>query len=336
MHDKLKISVAMCTYNGACFITEQLISIAAQTQLPDEVIICDDDSSDGTLDIIARFASNAPFSINYYKNPTQLGVAKNFEFAISLCTGDIIFLCDQDDVWLPQKIEKIISVFLANEHIGLVFSNGFVTDSRLSRLGYTVWETYGLDEKSQRTLTGEDPLSFLIRRYAITGATMAFRSNLKKIILPIPEYWIHDAWISCLAASQGSIATVIEPLILYRQHEGNVIGGKRLSLQEEVSQIRPIFPKKIELEISLWVELLHKLQAITDSKTKSHHLREIKKKIQHLNARKETFYLCFSGRIQIVIRELLNLSYFKFSRGFSSAIMDLFLRKIIVRKHSRP
>jgi glycosyltransferase involved in cell wall biosynthesis len=332
MHKGLKISVAMCTYNGALFIQEQLESIAAQTRLPDEVIVCDDGSSDGTLDVVAQFASCVPFLLNYHRNPNQLGVTKNFERAISLCTGDIIFLCDQDDVWLPQKIETMIAVFQANEQVGLVFSNGFITDSKLNRQGYTVWDTFCLGKKSLRALTGEDPLSFLIRHYAITGATMAFRANLKEKILPIPKVWIHDAWIACLAASQGSIATVVEPLILYRQHEGNVIGGRRLSLREKIIQTRKMTPDDIEIEVSQSLELLHKLQAMTGSKVTSHHLREIQNKIQHLSARREMFFRSFVGRIGIVMRELFKLAYFKFSRGFASVITDLILRIGAARK----
>ena len=322
----------MCTYNGARFILEQLESIANQTQLPDEVIVCDDCSSDGTLDVVARFASNAHFMLSYHKNPAQLGVAKNFERAISLCTGDIIFLCDQDDVWLPQKIEKMIAVFHANEQVKLVFSNAFITDSKLNRLGYTVWDRFGMDKKSQSAITGKDPLSFLIRNYAITGATMAFRASLKDKISPIPKVWIHDAWIVCMAASQGSIATVVEPLILYRQHEANVIGGRRLSLREKFIRTRQMPPDDIELDVSRFIELLNKFKSIAEPKVRLHHLIEINSKIEHLRARKEMYFLNFSKRLMMVMRELFKLSYFKFSKGFVSAITDLILRNGMARK----
>ena len=106
----MKLSVALCTYNGEKFIAEQLESIARQTVLPDELIICDDRSADQTVQILHEFANKAPFPVSIYHNETTLGVIRNFEQAISLCKGEYIALADQDDVWLPEKIEKSLAL----------------------------------------------------------------------------------------------------------------------------------------------------------------------------------------------------------------------------------
>ena len=106
------LSVALCTYNGARFIIAQLESIAAQSRLPDELIICDDHSRDGTLDLVRRFAVSASFSVCVHANPKNLGSTRNFEQAVEMCKGDIIVLCDQDDVWRPDKLVRI-ETFLA-------------------------------------------------------------------------------------------------------------------------------------------------------------------------------------------------------------------------------
>src|SRR5258708_37621369 len=103
------LSVAMCTYNGARFLPEQLESIAAQTKLPDELVVCDDRSTDGSVEIIRSFAQRAPFEIRLDINANNLGSTKNFEKAIGLCQGEIIALADQDDVWCPQKLSRIAS-----------------------------------------------------------------------------------------------------------------------------------------------------------------------------------------------------------------------------------
>ena len=97
---RLHISVAMCTYNGGKYLREQLISIAKQARLPDELIVCDDVSNDATLQILNEFQKMAPFPIRIHRNGVRLGVTKNFEQAIALCNGDIIALSDQDDVWM--------------------------------------------------------------------------------------------------------------------------------------------------------------------------------------------------------------------------------------------
>src|SRR5919199_6162917 len=121
--DRQRVSVAMCTYNGERYLQEQLDSIAAQTCLPDELVVCDDRSSDRTLEIIQIFKSKVSFPVHLHINPENLGTIKNFEKAISLCTGDIIVLSDQDDVWKPHKVETILQAFAKNTKAGYVFSN---------------------------------------------------------------------------------------------------------------------------------------------------------------------------------------------------------------------
>src|SRR5262249_10160572 len=104
-----KISIALCTYNGAKYLSSQLESYLAQTCLPDEVVVCDDCSQDETVTILNDFAIRAPFPVRILVNDQNLGSTKNFEKSISLCSGEIIFLSDQDDVWMPNKIERVSS-----------------------------------------------------------------------------------------------------------------------------------------------------------------------------------------------------------------------------------
>jgi len=323
----MKISVALCTYNGARFIREQLESIASQTSLPDEVIVCDDGSNDGTHDIVAQFAIDAPFKLEYSKNPSRLGVAKNFERAISLCTGDIVFLCDQDDVWLPQKIATMLPPFLADEKIGLVFSNAFLTDSRLNRLGYTLWDTFRFDKKGQLALKGDDAISFLVRSNVVTGSAAAFRMSLRNKLLPFPNVLTHDAWLAIVAATTSQIEPVDVPLILYRQHEKNVVGVRRLNFLKRISRARQTPPDSLDVEIAQTFELYRQLQAMKAAKVTAKNLHEIQDKIRHLNARKAVFYCNIAGRIRIVLGELVALRYHRYSRGWPSAFTDLLLRQ---------
>src|SRR6476620_1984679 len=120
----MKISVAMCTYNGGRFISEQLQSIIDQELPVDEIVICDDGSKDDTFAVIEKFQTTFPGLIKLHINEVNLRVNKNFEKAISLCKGDFIFLSDQDDVWRKDKTKKILEVFEANPQLEGVFSNG--------------------------------------------------------------------------------------------------------------------------------------------------------------------------------------------------------------------
>src|SRR3984893_11664406 len=145
----MRISAAMCTYNGARFLPDQLESIAAQTRLPDELIICDDRSTDGSVDIIRSFAHHAPFPIRLVFNATNLGSTKNFEKAIGLCEGEIIALEDQDDVWRPEKLGCIAGVLERDERIGAVFSDAELIDQDSRPLGQTLWSSFFFNSREQ-------------------------------------------------------------------------------------------------------------------------------------------------------------------------------------------
>src|ERR687894_3003245 len=101
-----RFSVAMCTYNGARFVAEQLASVAAQTRPPDELVVCDDGSTDETCRLVEEFAARAPFPVRLFVNERNLGSTRNFGRAVALCEGDLVALSDQDDVWHPEKLER--------------------------------------------------------------------------------------------------------------------------------------------------------------------------------------------------------------------------------------
>ena len=127
----MKISVVITTYNGSKYLYDQINSILNQTHLPNEIIVSDDNSEDNTLDIINSFKSNSLIKIN--QNFKRLGFVKNFEKAISLTSGDLIFLSDQDDFWESHKIEFILNKFKNDKSIFLTINNATLTDSKLKK-----------------------------------------------------------------------------------------------------------------------------------------------------------------------------------------------------------
>ncbi|MDQ3818842.1 MAG: glycosyltransferase family 2 protein, partial [Acidobacteriota bacterium] len=188
----------MCTYNGARFLREQLESIAGQTRRPDELVVCDDRSTDETVRVLEEFAATAPFPVRLKVNERNLGSTRNFEQAISLCTGDLIALSDQDDVWLAEKLERIEEEFERRADIGLVFTDALVVDEELRPLGYTLWQKLGLDGEEQRRIKSGRSLDILLTGWTVTGATMAFRALYSELFIEIPEdlMMIHDGWIA--------------------------------------------------------------------------------------------------------------------------------------------
>ena len=123
---RTRISVAMATFDGGRFVDEQLRSIAEQTRPPDELVVCDDESSDDTAERLDRVASESDFEVHVHRNAQRLTTSRNFEMAVSLCTGDIVFLADQDDVWMPEKVEALCALLDKNPSVGAAFCNGQV------------------------------------------------------------------------------------------------------------------------------------------------------------------------------------------------------------------
>ena len=135
----MKISVVLCTFNGKLFIGEQLKSIVQQTRIPDELLIFDDRSTDSTVEIAESVWANSKINALISINETRLGVEENFSRAMSKASGDVIFFCDQDDVWLPERVEKMISPFQEDNKVSLVYSDGYIVGPELEPSGHTLF-----------------------------------------------------------------------------------------------------------------------------------------------------------------------------------------------------
>ncbi|HEX8306955.1 MAG TPA: glycosyltransferase [Allosphingosinicella sp.] len=203
------VSVALATYNGRAYLPEQLASLAAQTRRPDELVVCDDGSNDGTVELLEEFARTAPFRVRIYRNERNLGVLRNFEKALSLCEGDIVFLSDQDDVWLTDKIETVVALFEKDPGALAIVNDKLIADEDLVPTGATMLGNI-------RGFGSPDG-NF------VAGCCSAFRREWLKIALPIPKGAIaHDTWLVGLA-HRLQVASICErPLQYYRRHGANV------------------------------------------------------------------------------------------------------------------
>jgi len=216
------ISVVLCTYNGEKYIEEQLRSVCEQTTTPDEIIICDDKSTDNTLFIVNNLKKEyCDIRFVIVKNDTNQGVVKNFLNGCQKSTGDYIFFCDQDDVWLPEKIKKTMAKF--HEGIDLVFCNAKLVDASLRPKGQSLWE-------SLHYIPGKkDVLDEMLSRNIFTGMCMAIRRELYENNPAIGDCMLHDEFYGWISVFNNSYAILNEELVLYRQHDNNVVGSGNYS-----------------------------------------------------------------------------------------------------------
>lgn len=204
----MKVSVAMATYNGEKFIKEQVDSILSQLGPNDEIIVSDDRSTDNTIQILKGYNDSR---IKIYANKGK-GIISNFENAIYYCENDIIFLCDQDDVWLPNKVQVIKDYFKEHKDVNLILSDCYVTDGNLKVTNESFFQIRNSKKGILRNIIKNSYL----------GCAMVFRKKLKPIILPMPENTpMHDMWIGVLAEMTGNVLLVNDRLFYYRRHDFN-------------------------------------------------------------------------------------------------------------------
>ena len=229
----LKVSVAMCTYNGSRHLAQQLASIAAQTLPPAELIICDDGSTDDSAAIVAAFSDSCPFPVRFSRNSTNLGSTRNFERAISLCHGDAIALCDQDDIWLPTKLQTLTAILDLEPEVSGVFSNASLIDDSGEPVAGDLWTRSGFTG-AHRHKYAVAPSQALIDRDTVTGAALLFRSRFVSQILPISSDWVHDGWIALVLSTVGELRPVAECTMSYRLHSAQQVGLQQVAWHQHL------------------------------------------------------------------------------------------------------
>ena len=226
-------SVALCSYNGEKYIHQQIDSILSQTHRPSEIVVCDDGSTDRTPEILAEYQKQYPEIFRIHFNEINLRSVKNFEKAISLCSKDIIFLSDQDDIWSENKAEKIVSFLDNHPEIDAVATNGFCIDENGAvHEKYSLWDApVFLREKGKNI----DYFEIILHCNIATGASMAFRAALKPEIMPFPvlKDYHHDEWIALNTARKGRFEFLNDKLFYYRTHQEQQVGGVFFDKTEE-------------------------------------------------------------------------------------------------------
>ena len=318
----MKISIAMATYNGAKFLREQLESFAGQTRPPDELVICDDGSTDDTVRIIEEFSRVCGFPVRLFKNEVNVGFVKNFERTISACTGDLIALSDQDDVWLNEKLEVVEQLFLANPDALVIINDLIICDGELNRTKYTKLghlKALGLEES-----------------YFITGCCTTIKRVLLEVALPFPnQLEAHDTWINGVAELIGGRLVLRRPLQLYRRHESNtsdhITSSRRrlskLSLIRKygMRDAREGWRKEIQSKRD-YIDRLEEYKGTIDSLGRSENaswsIKKLRKDVDAFLSRLEIVSIPRWRRAPAVIKNWLVGNYSAFA-GWKSAMKDV-------------
>lgn len=239
--DSALVSIIVCTYNGEQFLEEQLESVIHQTYPNLEIIISDDNSTDGTKSILKKYEGISNIKINY--NEKNIGFIKNFELAVTIACGNYIAFCDQDDVWLPKKIEKLLA---AISSYSLVYSDSMLIDEA----GKPLHKKLSNFRKMKSTITDSKGFAFF---NVVSGHTMMIKKELLNYVLPLPNIYYHDWWIALHAANLKGIIYLDETLTLYRQHDKTIT--KTLITKKDASRK---LQKRYQdyIERLTWLELL--------------------------------------------------------------------------------
>ena len=274
----MKISVAFIVYNGARYISTQLDSILAQTHKVDEIIVCDDASSDNTKEILEEYKNKHPNLFFIHFNKQNLGPTKNIEKAIQACTGELILLADQDDYWEAHKVETIFKYFEQNPNMNGVFTNGSLINSKGELDNkYALWDIMSFPYK---TIKSKTELNNNLKLYintvenAVTGAALAIRNNLPLLKQPFPtiKHLVHDRWLAINLAEYNSLGILDDKLIRYRIHSAQAIGGMSENIE-----------KYIELNANLLEGTSNKNNSITSFKDLRYILNKIENNLQIQN-----------------------------------------------------
>jgi len=235
----VRVSVVMATYNGELYIKEQILSIVNQTKPPSEIIIVDDASTDNTVNLILELTKSIRIEIKLFVNKENMGVCKTFNKALLECSGDLIFLADQDDFWYENKIEKMEDIMISDKTLGCCICNVDLSDGNLNMLGLTMNES-------------------VIRRGRrindrVMGAASCYRSSLIDFAMPIPDtVHSHDKWLSTIANYLNCKKMIYTSYQKYRLHDSNVVGDRNALIEPAglVQKLKRKIQKFDSLEIN--------------------------------------------------------------------------------------
>lgn len=320
--EPVRTSIAMATFNGGRHVLEQLRSFVAQTRLPDELVVCDDASTDDTARLVTEFARSAPFPVRLFVNEKNLGFTQNFAKAMSHCSGDLVFLSDQDDVWFDNKIEVMVHLFDRSPDCWIAVHDGQITDEDLNP---TTVSKLGQIRSGYGTV-----------QVVTTGALTVARKEFLSLALPVPKLVRgHDTWLHALAKAFPTRRLVVEGCLQYiRRHERNtsewVVNRNRRINRIDVfwSQLMSPPATSYRDQILLNEELQRRLSSVAHifgnscPDSVAQELTVLRKQLVALERRQQLATTDRARRVKISFEMLARGQYASFN-GFRSFLRDL-------------
>jgi hypothetical protein len=329
MPHSFEISVALCTHNGARFLREQVRSICLQTLPPVEIVLSDDASTDGSVDVVRAAVAECaaerpgpPVALRIFENRPALRVVKNFEQAIAACTGELIALSDQDDVWVPDRLAQMAARFAKDAQLLLLHTDARLVDAERRDLGQTLFHALEVTPSELEGVHAGRAFDVLLRRNLVTGATTVFRRSLLADALPLPVEWVHDEWLGIIASATGRVDLLEQPLIDYRQHESNQIGARRDTFAQKVRKALGA-RGTLHVERAVKAELLLARLLQLGDRIPPEIIDKVRGKIVHQRFR-AALPASRLARCGPILREAMTGRYDKFGRGVRGVVRDLF------------
>lgn len=321
------LSVALCTRNGARYIRTQLESVLGQTVPPAEIVVSDDASADDTVEVIERTLADwrrdnsASVAVRLIRNVEPLGVTGNFDQALAACAGDLILLCDQDDIWHAQKVELQAEMFDRRPALLLAASDARRVDEAGRELTGGLWDAIGLSAEERAAVNGGRAFAALLRRNVVTGATVMLRRELIALARPFPPSWVHDEWLAIVAAAAGEVALDERRLIDYRQHDANQIGASGLTGRGRLERLAAPRTSRNARLLERAIDLAERLPKL-EAGNQASQVYAAQQKLAHEVAR-SAYAASRFRRIAPVLREMTTGRYATYGLGLQDVLRDL-------------
>jgi glycosyltransferase involved in cell wall biosynthesis len=322
----LSSSIVLCTFNGTRYLPILWESLLAQARLPDEIVVRDDASTDGTPALLATLREAAEvrgIRVRVLLNEKNVGYVSNFEAALRDASGEVLFLCDQDDVWHQDKVARQLEEFEKRSDLLFLCSDARRVDASGADLGRSLFAVLRVTRAELKKIHRGHGFEVLLRRNLATGATAALRNSLLQISLPFPARWIHDEWLAIVAAAFDGFDCLEPALVNYRQHDANQLGMPERNLGQKWKGLRNTCPSMLDNLLARGEVLLKRLRETR--RVKAEYLALAAEKLDHLGIRRSLRGMPWR-RLRGTLSETLNGRYRRYSSGWHSALRDLIPR----------
>lgn len=294
----MRVVVVMTTFQGERWVDQQVRSILDQTRPVDELLVYDDGSTDRTVAIVSEH-------VPVVRNASRLGTVRSLEQGLRAADADLVFLADQDDVWVSGRVERMLDA-----DADLVFHDARLIDAAGAPTGATLWEQVGFTPERQQALRSR-PLQTLLAGNPVTGATVAVSRRLLDLALPFPEHGWHDQWLALVAASKGlSVTALPDQLIYYRLHDDNAAGLPPTGLRGRLAAA-PAARKHRAVLLAMLAELALRFPSV-----------ELDQALEHL-AFRQSLASSRVRRVPPIVQHLIAGRYSTQGGGWRTAAVDL-------------